>query len=184
MKPKKRKKHKKQFAPGKGRVKAVKRKVYAKPYESPFYDHREAEINKAFQANGAQGIMDLLDLGSTQAYRLIARFRLIRDRDEERNKQAEIARKQENFEYLQRRWGWDGSQRLVLQKYTERKKGCLFRCGKKCYPLPRTIRRYSLPHGDVRKYLLDQGVKWWVVDGKDISVRKTRNKHCVCVTAE
>ena len=175
---------KKQFAPKKDRVKSVRRKVYAKPHESPMYDDREAEIAAAFQARGAKGVKALLGLSTTQTYRLISRFGLIRARDTQRNRQAEMAREQENLEYLKRVWGWDGSDRLVLRKFSECKKGCFFRIGKRCYPLSRTIRRYALPQGAVRQYLLDHGVKLWVIGEKTIQVRKTRGKYCVCVNAD
>ena len=55
------------------------------PYGASTHDHQMREITEAFQAKGAKGVMELTGLHSTQVYRIIARFELIRARDFERN---------------------------------------------------------------------------------------------------
>ena len=79
-------------------------------------------------------------------------------------------------------WGWDGSDHLILNKFKDCKEGCFIKLRKRCYQLKKTIRKYELPKKSVQKYLIDHGVKWWVIGEEKIPVKKVAGKGYVCVT--
>jgi hypothetical protein len=178
---KKGKERKIQLAPKVGEIRPAVRTLYMEPYESSLHDDMKDKIVQAFNANGHQGVMDVTGLRRTQSYRLISRFGLIKGRDSERNLLSEKKREEHNLRYAKETWGWDGSDSLVLYKYQEYPEGSFFSRGKLRYRLSRVVRKYTLPQGASRKFLIDHGVKQWIAGDRVFSVKATQKKNYVCV---
>ena len=176
---------KKQFAPAKGRVKPVRRELFSEPYRGTSEsDYSEKDIERAFQSGGFRGVMKLTNLKCTQAFRLISKFGLIQKRNSARNALAEAECERENLEYLKRVWGWIGGDRLVLKKSKLHKSGEIFSAGKANYTVRGNFRKYYLPTGSVRQYLIDHGVKWWVIGEREFPVSSVADKCYICVKEE
>jgi hypothetical protein len=184
MKRKKRKKKKVEKFPSKiGKITPFKRTVFRKPYTSPKYDDREVEITETFRVGDVDAVCELLGLSKTHVYRILSRFDLIRGRNEEINAESAVVLAKQQAEYMKETWGWDGgSDRLVLFKFQVVKKGGIFKSKKRNLIAKNDFRRYILPVGVVLKYLIAHGLKYWVLDGKEILIDSI-DKGYICVDA-
>jgi hypothetical protein len=144
------------------------------------WDDRKDAIIKAFKSGGMSEVAGFTKLSRGGARRVLVRLGVMNRRPSDKTPEEMLAdQKKNNLEKLAG-WGFTPDMdTLVLTKFYPRVAKYGFKCGQTGYYIKggSSYKQYPIPRGKVRRYMEENGLKYFKIGDLSIPVEKVSRCH-------